>query len=183
MSGEYINRDRQKSESEREAEDRFRKKGYPIPYSIEEAKIRFDLGKIIADFYTWVVTDYGLECLTQYYVIPKHRLHEADWKQHICEKSWSVCSDFSRALDTARRYHNRQSSKNGHRQKLTKAKRYRVMRRDGFTCQLCGATPKDDRVRLELDHKHPVSRGGSNDDSNLWTLCNPCNRGKGAQSL
>lgn len=35
---------------------------------------------------------------------------------------------------------------------------------------------------LELDHDIPVSRGGSDDDSNLVASCRPCNRSKGAMT-
>lgn len=56
--------------------------------------------------------------------------------------------------------------------------RQRILRRDGFKCQLCGSTPQDG-IAVEVDHKTPVSLGGPNNESNLWTLCKPCNRGKG----
>lgn len=35
-----------------------------------------------------------------------------------------------------------------------------------------------DGVALEVDHMQPVSKGGTNDEENLWTLCKPCNQGK-----
>jgi ATP adenylyltransferase len=53
--------------------------------------------------------------------------------------------------------------------------RYEVLKRDG-RCLLCGATKDDER--LEVDHIVPRSKGGSNDMSNLQTLCGRCNRGK-----
>ena len=34
-------------------------------------------------------------------------------------------------------------------------------------------------VELEVDHKIPVSRGGTDDEKNLITKCFNCNRGKG----
>jgi len=59
------------------------------------------------------------------------------------------------------------------------AKEWSVLRRavfvrDNFTCTYCG----DRARRLECDHVTPVSRGGSNDQSNLTTACRACNRGK-----
>ena len=63
------------------------------------------------------------------------------------------------------------------REPLTPTERYEILERDGFRCQLCGATAKH-RARLEVDHKKPVIEGGTNDPSNLWTLCFTCNRGK-----
>lgn len=53
--------------------------------------------------------------------------------------------------------------------------RYEVLKRDRVCC-LCGAT-KDDSI-LQVDHIKPRSLGGTNDLSNLQTLCAPCNRGK-----
>jgi 5-methylcytosine-specific restriction endonuclease McrA len=49
-----------------------------------------------------------------------------------------------------------------------------VLQRDKYRCVLCGASG----VSLEVDHKIPVARGGSDDLDNLQTLCFPCNRGK-----
>lgn len=55
--------------------------------------------------------------------------------------------------------------------------RFLVLKRDKYTCQLCGKTQADG-VKLEIDHKHPRSKGGDDTTSNLWTLCYDCNRGK-----
>jgi len=54
--------------------------------------------------------------------------------------------------------------------------RQKILRRDNFTCQLCGAKAPD--VRVEVDHKVPYSKGGETVESNLWTLCWECNHGK-----
>jgi hypothetical protein len=60
--------------------------------------------------------------------------------------------------------------------------RFRVFKRDGYRCQICGATAAEG-VILEVDHRHPKSRGGTNTMENLWTLCFACNRGKHDDSL
>jgi len=57
--------------------------------------------------------------------------------------------------------------------------RYRVIERDGFRCVMCGATAAVGAV-LQVDHILPVSRGGKTTIGNLQTLCDRCNRGKGA---
>lgn len=59
--------------------------------------------------------------------------------------------------------------------------RARILDRDGWACQYCGArllTNKDATV----DHIHPVSLGGTNDESNLRACCQPCNILKGQGS-
>lgn len=65
---------------------------------------------------------------------------------------------------------------------LTKKQRFEVLRRDGYRCQLCGASASDG-ARLEVDHKVAVARGGGNNSNNLWTLCFECNSGKRAGEL
>lgn len=46
-------------------------------------------------------------------------------------------------------------------------------------CPYCGATD----TRLEIDHVHPRSRGGSNRVSNLALACHACNQAKGNQDI
>jgi len=62
------------------------------------------------------------------------------------------------------------------RKAISTGKRYRIMERDGFKCVLCGANASTGAV-LEVDHIVPVCDGGSNEDSNLRTLCHSCNVG------
>ena len=52
--------------------------------------------------------------------------------------------------------------------------RARVLARDRWTCQLCGA------VAHHVDHITPVLFGGSDDESNLQAFCADCNLAKGA---
>lgn len=60
--------------------------------------------------------------------------------------------------------------------------RFKILKRDGFRCQLCGNGQKEG-ARLEVDHKRSRYDGGDNSEENLWTLCFECNRGKHSQSI
>jgi 5-methylcytosine-specific restriction endonuclease McrA len=57
--------------------------------------------------------------------------------------------------------------------------RFRVMKRDNFSCRACGASPASEAgLTLHVDHVVAWSRGGETIDDNLQTLCEPCNLGK-----
>lgn len=60
--------------------------------------------------------------------------------------------------------------------KVTKRLRYEILRRDGFRCRYCGATPAE--AELRVDHVVPEALGGPSVPSNLATACHPCNSGK-----
>ena len=49
--------------------------------------------------------------------------------------------------------------------------RQQVLRRDGWSCQLCG-----EKRNLEVHHKELRSHSGDDSDRNLITLCNQCHR-------
>ncbi len=61
--------------------------------------------------------------------------------------------------------------------------RFEVLRRDGFKCQYCGATPLEDGVKLHADHVVSRKHGGATTLENLKTACATCNLGKGAKSV
>lgn len=52
----------------------------------------------------------------------------------------------------------------------------RIAQRDLYTCQTCGHVC--DRREGEVDHRLPLSRGGSDADTNLQWLCIGCHRVK-----
>jgi hypothetical protein len=54
--------------------------------------------------------------------------------------------------------------------------RHECFKRDGYKCVECGAT-KDQKM-LHADHIIPVSQGGTDELSNLQTLCADCNLAK-----
>ena len=55
--------------------------------------------------------------------------------------------------------------------------RNEVFKRDDYTCVQCGATKKNGAT-LHIDHIIPVSKGGTDELSNLQTLCSDCNLNK-----
>jgi hypothetical protein len=62
------------------------------------------------------------------------------------------------------------------RESLSLRKRFFVLKRDQFACVRCGASGAG--VRLEVHHRFPFAKGGSDSLSNLETLCYGCNRGQ-----
>ena len=56
--------------------------------------------------------------------------------------------------------------------------RQSVFIRDAYTCQYCGASDQ----KLHCDHILPMSRGGTNELSNLATACKACNLSKGSKT-
>lgn len=52
----------------------------------------------------------------------------------------------------------------------------RIIRRDNYTCQVCGKHLPDNEV--EFDHIIPLSKGGSSEVSNIRLTCFKCNRDK-----
>lgn len=76
------------------------------------------------------------------------------------------------------------------RKSLNDSLRRKIYERDNKTCQLCGSptrfyhsgydTPLDREPRAgSVDHIVPVSKGGSNDESNLRWVCRSCNCARG----
>ena len=47
--------------------------------------------------------------------------------------------------------------------------RLRILERDGWRCQVCG-----NRQQLDIHHIFPRSRGGTDSQDNLTTLCRTC---------
>lgn len=56
--------------------------------------------------------------------------------------------------------------------------RAEVLRESKGRCQMCGQTVAEDHIKLVVDHKVPLEWGGTNDEGNLWALCEACAIGK-----
>ena len=108
-----------------------------------------------------------------HYISPKGRNTYYDRR---CFGSKSI----RKAIDTLGSKTERQRQIEKERALMTPKLRYDVMKRDGFKCALCGSSV-DDGVQLHVDHIFPVSKGGKTELSNLRTLCDRCNMGKGAR--
>lgn len=65
---------------------------------------------------------------------------------------------------------------------LTEKIKRQVFMRDSFTCLCCGKK-QNKGVSLNADHIQPVSMDGSNEISNLQTLCKQCNKVKGTNQI
>lgn len=94
-------------------------------------------------------------------------------------KAWmdELTADIDRATGGTANYFT--TKPNNNRRKMKSSKRMRILRRDGFRCQLCGRAANDaDGLTLHVDHRMPVAKGGGDEDSNLWTLCSECNGAK-----
>lgn len=68
------------------------------------------------------------------------------------------------------------------RKAIPKSLRFAVLTRDGFRCRYCGAGPGDG-IKLHMDHRKPLSRGGLDTFENLFTACEDCNLGKSDSEL
>lgn len=89
--------------------------------------------------------------------------------------------DIKRALDkieecrrsVAERTRHKSTTKSTRRDIQIRYERFfvKVGRRDGFSCIKCGHAGND----LQLDHIKPVSKGGTNELTNLQLLCPSCN--------
>lgn len=85
--------------------------------------------------------------------------------------------DIQKAIVEARRINLSKVVAKRERAIMSDTLRFQILRRDNFTCQICGKQAKDG-VELEVDHIVPISKGGKTVPDNLQTLCRRCNRGK-----
>lgn len=61
------------------------------------------------------------------------------------------------------------------RKRIRSSQRARIFERDLHRCRNCGRGGSEDNP-LTIDHIVPIGRGGTNNDTNLQTLCAACNR-------
>jgi 5-methylcytosine-specific restriction endonuclease McrA len=65
---------------------------------------------------------------------------------------------------------------------IRREKRLAIYIRDGFQCAYCGRDLRDaEPHEVNLDHLLPRSAGGGNDQYNLITACESCNKARGSK--
>jgi hypothetical protein len=67
------------------------------------------------------------------------------------------------------------------RKTISPGLRFDILNRDGFTCYYCGRRPPE--VKLHIDHRIPVAKGGATVPENLFTACLECNLGKRTKEI
>jgi len=87
-----------------------------------------------------------------------------------------VILDMNNQLKRPRKANDLSYPQKNKRSPLTKSIRHEVFVKDGFKCVECGAT--NQQTRLHVDHILPVAQGGTDELSNLQTLCEACNLAK-----
>ena len=126
-------------------------------YESEKTKAKFDKRQLEDILYERIKNEYWEECT----------FYERDIRRAAAEIRQNT------AVKNSEEYRRK-----AERRRVTDRLRYQIMRRDGFRCQLCGASQADG-VKLHVDHIIPISKGGTSDERNLRTLCDRCNLGKG----
>lgn len=105
-----------------------------------------------------------------YYVSPRGRNH---YTKNTTYTLFTL-SHLAKQITEKKKY---QSNAAYERSLMTESMRYDILKRDGFRCQICGASAQDGAT-LHVDHIIPVAKGGKTIKKNLQTLCNRCNSGK-----
>lgn len=60
---------------------------------------------------------------------------------------------------------------------ISRKLRTQILNRDQYTCQTCGHEDKTGKT-LQVDHITNVAAGGTNQPTNLQTLCTNCHKAK-----
>ena len=124
--------------------------------------------KIVMEKYKDLALKYGLKFELE---IRHDDVIAVDWV--LKDKSKYHCTGFKKFLTS-------NIDLKPQRNPIPAALRHEVFRRDGYRCVECGAS--NNEATLEVDHIIPVIHGGSDELSNLQTLCLQCNRAKGTRT-
>jgi 5-methylcytosine-specific restriction endonuclease McrA len=107
-------------------------------------------------------------------------------RNHYEKKNRYGTKDFILQLQRSKEYLERISTQEylraKERSKMSTSMRFKILKRDQFRCQICGAS-QEDGAKMHIDHIVPVAKGGKTIESNLHVLCDRCNLGKGTKGL
>jgi hypothetical protein len=103
--------------------------------------------------------------------------------REFAESGWAVVSSLEDPSLPSGSYRLESLDRGPARSREAIKQRHKILQRDNWTCQRCGARPGEGpRVHLQVHHEVWVKRGGTNDPANLITLCVACHAGVHAAS-
>ena len=110
------------------------------------------------------------------YEVQIYRLHEyceQKVESELVARAIGCSPSYARrfSYDDERGGFEKEWSKSNQNEKVSPGARTKIINRDGGSCLRCGL---ENETALEVHHILPVSHGGTNDDSNLATLCSYC---------
>lgn len=102
-----------------------------------------------------------------------HEYCEQKIESELVAKAVGCSPSYARrfSYDDERGGFQKEWSKSNQNEKVSPGARTKIINRDGGSCLRCGL---ENEAGLEVHHILPISQGGTNDDSNLATLCPHC---------
>jgi hypothetical protein len=125
----------------------------------------------------WAYSQAGAEGLLANFWNEGEKYSEENWKAAL--RLAAVAPLIDDCLDCVAKAQQPQRS----RVRLSPRDRETVLMRDGFRCRNCGRSPREDGIKLHVDHIEPWSKGGTDELENLQVLCEECNLGKSDQEI
>lgn len=103
--------------------------------------------------------------------------YDTEFAKSVVANAATVALSVEGEIDAACRECQRvKSLKPQSRQHIPKSLRNKILLSSNGRCHYCERNI--DLDLLEIDHKQPVSKGGTNEESNLVAACPPCNSAK-----
>lgn len=119
----------------------------------------------------------GMEIVDGEYTANSYRLLCTNFGgRYVCDDCINLLSLNEHTAETVTNVH-------PERLKMTASLRFSILERDGFACKSCGRTPREDGIKLHVDHILAIDNGGKTVPENLHTLCKDCNLGKGTKRV
>lgn len=149
----------------------------PSPYTLDEIGVsESEYAALEADVIKFIKSKKPVTNSEFYfrvhYVSPKGKAQADDCESIMADE----LGDYLEEVDSVRKH---RASAAYQRQLMNPKMRKMILDRDNHRCVICGRSAADG-VKLHVDHIIPVSKGGKTVPSNLRTLCQDCNLGKGA---